>query len=314
MEKLTGKKLRNLVADYLLMTLGLVLYCASWECFMIPNGMSSGGVTGLCTVVQYATGGRLQVSFLYAVINVVLLLIAFAVMGARFGIKTIFCIALASLLFKLFSLFPQIHSIEGRFLYVPERFLIPALGGLLEGVGLGIIFRNGGSTGGSDILALMVNKFWPVSPGRFFLVTDCVIVLSMLLLPDKTFSDLVYGVIMILISAPVVDAVLIGGRSAVQMMVFSEQYEEIADYIIREMDRGVTAIQAVGWYTKQEKRVLLIVMRQKEVHQVTRTIQELDRKAFISVSPANNVYGEGFEQIKSGFKLNKKNTTLSDGK
>ena len=314
MEKLTGKKLRNLVADYLLMTLGLVLYCASWECFMIPNGMSSGGVTGLCTVVQYATGGRLQVSFLYAVINVVLLLIAFAVMGARFGIKTIFCIALASLLFKLFSLFPQIHSIEGRFLYVPERFLIPALGGLLEGVGLGIIFRNGGSTGGSDILALMVNKFWPVSPGRFFLVTDCVIVLSMLLLPDKTFSDLVYGVIMILISAPVVDAVLIGGRSAVQMMVFSEQYEEIADYIIREMDRGVTAIQAVGWYTKQEKRVLLIVMRQKEVHQVTRTIQELDRKAFISVSPANNVYGEGFEEIKSGFKLNKKNTTLSDGK
>ena len=160
----------------------------------------------------------------------------------------------------------------------------------------------------------MVNKFWPVSPGRFFLVTDCVIVLSMLLLPDKTFSDLVYGVIMILISAPVVDAVLIGGRSAVQMMVFSEQYEEIADYIIREMDRGVTAIQAVGWYTKQEKRVLLIVMRQKEVHQVTRTIQELDRKAFISVSPANNVYGEGFEEIKSGFKLNKKNTTLSDGK
>lgn len=306
MEKLSGKKLRNLIGDYLLMTLGLVFYCASWECFMIPNGMSSGGVTGLCTVIQYATGGRLQVSFLYAASNVVLLLLAFAVMGARFGIKTIYCIAMASLLFKLFSLFPQMHSIEGQFLYVPERFLIPALAGLLEGVGLGVIFRNGGSTGGSDILALMVNKFWPVSPGRFFLVTDCVIVLSMLLLPDKTFSDLVYGVIMILISAPVVDAVLIGGRKAVQMMVFSERYDQIADYIIHEMDRGVTAIQAIGWYTKQEKRVLMVVMRQKEVHQVTRTIQELDPSAFISVSPANNVYGEGFEAIKSGLNLNKK--------
>ena len=306
MKRLTGEKLRIVIGDYLLMTLGVILYCASWECFMIPNGMSSGGLTGLCTVIQYATGGRLEVSFLYAAVNVVLLLIAFLVMGARFGFKTIYCIALASVIFKLFSLFPQTHSLEGHFLYVPEKFLIPAIAGLLEGVGLGVIFRNGGSTGGSDILALMVNKFWPVSPGRFFLVTDCVIVLSMLLLPDKSFSDLVYGFIMILISAPVVDAVLIGGRSAVQMMVFSEKYEEIADYIIREMNRGVTAIQAIGWYTKQEKRVLLIVMRQKEVHQVTRTIKDLDGKAFISVSPANNVYGEGFEQIKSGIQLNKK--------
>ena len=306
MGKLTGAKLRTLIGDYLLMTLGVILYCASWECFMIPNGMSSGGLTGLCTVIQYATGGRLEVSFLYAAVNVVLLLVAFLVMGARFGFKTIYCIALASVIFKLFSLFPQTHSLEGHFLYVPEKFLIPAIAGLLEGVGLGVIFRNGGSTGGSDILALMVNKFWPVSPGRFFLMTDCVIVLSMLLLPDKSFSDLVYGFIMILISAPVVDAVLIGGRSAVQMMVFSEKYEEIADYIIREMNRGVTAIQAIGWYTKQEKRVLLVVMRQKEVHQVTRTIKDLDGTAFISVSPANNVYGEGFEQIKSGIQLNKK--------
>ena len=306
MKRLTGEKLRILIGDYLLMTLGVILYCASWECFMIPNGMSSGGLTGLCTVIQYATGGRLEVSFLYAAVNVVLLLIAFLVMGARFGFKTIYCIALASVIFKLFSLFPQTHSLEGHFLYVPEKFLIPAIAGLLEGVGLGVIFRNGGSTGGSDILALMVNKFWPVSPGRFFLATDCVIVLSMLLLPDKSFSDLVYGFIMILISAPVVDAVLIGGRSAVQMMVFSEKYEEIADYIIREMNRGVTAIQAIGWYTKQEKRVLLIVMRQKEVHQVTRTIKDLDGTAFISVSPANNVYGEGFERIKSGIQLNKK--------
>ncbi len=306
MKRLTGEKLRILIGDYLLMTLGVILYCASWECFMIPNGMSSGGLTGLCTVIQYATGGRLEVSFLYAAVNVVLLLVAFLVMGARFGFKTIYCIALASVIFKLFSLFPQTHSLEGHFLYVPEKFLIPAIAGLLEGVGLGVIFRNGGSTGGSDILALMVNKFWPVSPGRFFLVTDCVIVLSMLLLPDKSFSDLVYGFIMILISAPVVDAVLIGGRSAVQMMVFSEKYEEIADYIIREMNRGVTAIQAIGWYTKQEKRVLLVVMRQKEVHQVTRTIKDLDGTAFISVSPANNVYGEGFEQIKSGIQLNKK--------
>ena len=131
MGKLTGEKLRTLIGDYLLMTLGVILYCASWECFMIPNGMSSGGLTGLCTVIQYATGGRLEVSFLYAVANVFLLLIAFLVMGARFGFKTIYCIALASVIFKLFSLFPQAHSLEGHFLYVPERILIPAIAAAL---------------------------------------------------------------------------------------------------------------------------------------------------------------------------------------
>ena len=137
-------------------------------------------------------------------------------------------------------------------------------------------------------------------------------VLSLLLLPDKTFSDLIYGIIMILISAPVVDAVLIGGRSAVQVMVFSDRYDEIADYIIHDLERGVTAIEAVGWYTQQERKVLLIVMRQKEIHDVTRRIKEIDRHAFISISPANNVYGEGFEEIKTGLDLSHKKEPQKD--
>ncbi len=305
--KLNRENLLATLGDYVMMTLGVILYCASWELFMIPNDMSSGGLTGLCTVIQYATGGRLKVSFLYAAFNVILLLIAFAVMGARFGFKTIYCIGMATVFFQVMSLIPEAHSVEGRFLYVPEKIMIPAISGLLEGVGLGVIFRHGGSTGGSDILALMVNKFWPISPGRFFLLTDFVIVMSMLLLPDRSFADLIYGFIMVLISAPVVDAVLIGGRSVVQVMVFSNQYEEIADYIIHDLERGVTAIQAMGWYTQQEKKVLLIVMRQKEVHEVTRKIKELDKTAFISITPASNVYGEGFEEIKTGLNLSKKN-------
>ena len=304
---LTGKKVLTAVGDYVMMTLGVVLYCASWEFFMIPNGLSSGGLTGLCTVIQYATGGRLEVSLLYAVINVFLLIAAFAVIGARFGFKTIYCILLASLMFKLLAMFPQLHSVEGRFFYVPEKFLIPVIGGLIEGIGLGIILRHGGSSGGSDIVALMVNKFWPVSPGRFFLVSDIIIVLSLLLLPDRTFSDLVYGFLMIIVSAPMVDAVLIGGRSVVQVMVFSDKYQEIADYIIHEMERGVTAIEATGWYTQQERKVLLIITRQKEISQLTRMVKEKDRRAFVSISPASNVYGEGFEEMKTGLTLNKKN-------
>ena len=301
------KQLRTTVQEYLLITLGSLLFCAAWCFFMIPNGMSSGGLTGLCTVIQYATGGLLQVSYTYAAINALLLVAAFFVMGGRFGAKTIYCIALVSVLYEVLPLFPQAFSLEGRFLYVPERFMIPLIGGLLEGLGLGIIFRNGGSSGGSDILALMVNKYWPVSPGRFFLFTDCIIVFSLLLLPGRTFSDLIYGFLMIGVSAPVVDAVLIGGRSAVQVMVFSDKYAEIADYIIKEMERGVTAIEATGWYTQQEKKVLLIVTRQKEIHALTKMVKRLDDKAFVSISPASNVYGEGFEEMKVGLPTHKKN-------
>lgn len=297
----------KILKEYLVMTLGVLIFSAAWGCFMIPNGMSSGGLTGLCTVLQYATRGLVKVGVSYGVLNVILLAIAFLVMGARFGIKTIYCIALSSVALGAFPYFEALHSVPGNFLYVPERFLIPVLSGVMEGVGLGLLFRQGGSSGGSDILAMIINKYWPVSPGRFFLVTDSIIVLSLMLLPEKTFSDLVYGFIMVVTSATIVDLTLMGGKSTIQVMVFSEKYGDIADYIIEKLNRGVTALNAVGWFTKNDKKVLLIIMQQKQLYEVTSVIKELDCNAFISVTPANSVYGEGFEEIKSGIKIKRKN-------
>ena len=241
-----SKALRK-VWEYMALVLGVFFYCAAWGCFMIPNDLSGGGLTGICTVIQYATDGAIPVSVSYAAINVVLLLIAFVVMGGKFGFKTIFCIALASVMFELFERVPQMHSVAGSFMFIPEKFLIPVIAGLSEGLGLGIIFRAGGSTGGSDIVALMINKFWPVSPGRFFLFSDILIIFSMLLLPGRAMADLIYGFLMVIASSMIIDAVVVGGRSVVQVMIFSERYAEIADYINREMNRGVTAIQAIGW-------------------------------------------------------------------
>ena len=296
----------KVIKEYFILTLGVFLFCGGWGCYMIPNDMSGGGLTGICTVIQFASGGVLPVSVTYGVINVLLLLLAFIIMGGRFGFKTIYCIVLASFVFQFFETFPELHSIEGSFLYLPERFLIPLLAGLTEGLGLGIIFREGGSTGGSDIIALIVNKYWPVSPGRFFLISDIAIVSSMLLLPGRGFSDLIYGFIMVVASSLTIDAVVVGGRSAVQVMIFSQHYEEIADYIIKKMNRGVTAIRTVGWYTQQDRRVLLVILRQKEVFEITKAVKEIDKTAFLSVSPASNVYGEGFEEIKTGIKKTKK--------
>lgn len=295
------------VGEYLILILGSLLFAIAWEGFVIPNNMSSGGMMGLFTVIQYATKGAVDASLLYMIVNVALLAVAFVILGLKFGIRTIFCIILTSVFMPMVAQIPWLHSVPGNFLALPDPILVPVIGGLLEGVALGLVFRYNGSTGGSDILAMFINKYWPVSLGKFFIITDSIIITSILLLPDKQFGDMVYGYIMMLISALVLDWVSTGAKSTVQLLVFSSQYEKIADHITRDLDRGVTVLKAMGWYTKSDKNVLLILVRKKELFDLTKSIKEVDPKAFMSVSNASGVYGEGFEEIKVGFKKRKSN-------
>ena len=295
------------VGEYLILILGSLLFAIAWEGFVIPNNMSSGGMMGLFTVIQYATKGAVDASLLYMIVNVALLAVAFVILGLKFGIRTIFCIILTSVFMPMVAQIPWLHSVPGNFLALPDPILVPVIGGLLEGVALGLVFRYNGSTGGSDILAMFINKYWPVSLGKFFIITDSVIITSILLLPGKQFGDMVYGYIMMLISALVLDWVSTGAKSTVQLLVFSSQYEKIADHITRDLDRGVTVLKAMGWYTKSDKNVLLILVRKKELFDLTKSIKEVDPKAFMSVSNASGVYGEGFEEIKVGFKKKKSN-------
>ncbi len=152
---------------------------------------------------------------------------------------------------------------------------------------------------------MIVNKYWPVSPGKFYLVSDMVIIAMILLLPGKTFSDMIYGYIMMIISSFLVDFVVIGAKSSVQVLIFSDKSQEIADKLI-SLDKGVTALKAVGCYKKQDKDVLITVVRRKGLHDVTVAVKQIDPKAFVSVSAANSVYGEGFEEIKAGLVRTKK--------
>lgn len=298
------------VWEYLAMTAGCLLFCLAWECFIIPNNFTSGGLTGLCTIIQYATDGAVPVAYSYGIINVFLLVIALIVFGARFGIKTLYCIALTTLLFEVLPQFDFLHSVEGNFLYIPEKLVLPVVGGLMEGVGLAIIFIYGGSTGGSDIIAFVVNKYWPVSIGRMYIYMDLVIIAALLLLPGKVFADVIYGFIMMIVSATTLDAVMLGRQSTVQLLIFSDKYQEIADYINKRMDRGVTALQATGWFTKQDKQVLLVLLRKRELPEISKVIKSLDHKAFMSVTSAKGVYGEGFEEIKVG--INRKSKEKKD--
>jgi Uncharacterized conserved protein len=294
------------VWEYITLTLACFIFAMAWECFMIPNGMSAGGLMGLSTIIQFATGGAVPAQYTYFGINAVLIIIAVMAMGIGFGFKTIWCIVMSSVAMQIVAGLPVLHAIPGSFFYMEERLLIPVVAGVFESVGLGLVLRYGGSTGGTDIIALMINKYWPVSLGTVFLLSDVVICALLLCLPEKNFSDMCYGLTEVVIFSLVIDIVVGGKRSSYQLLVFSEHYEKIADHIIHNMDRGVTVLKAQGWYTKSDKNVLLILINQRQLSGLSQVIKEIDPRAFMTISPTHNVYGEGFEEIKSGVHLKKK--------
>lgn len=293
------KKILSVIWDYFLMTLGGLIFCLAWTSFIIPNGLSSGGLTGLCTIIQFATG--IPIGWSYPVINVVLLILAFFALGKGFGFKTIYMIAMTSLFFEVLPKFPQLVVM------MDEKLLVALVGAAMESVGLGLVLMRGGSAGGTDIIAMIVNKYWPVSPGRVYLVTDVFIIACLLIVPDKGLVDMIYAYVIMLGFSFGVDFVLLGNKSSVQILVFSSKYQEIADHIIHDIHRGVTALQSVGWYTQKESKVLLILVRKYQMNEVVNEIKRIDRKAFISVSTAMSVYGEGFEEVKTGIKIKKNN-------
>jgi uncharacterized membrane-anchored protein YitT (DUF2179 family) len=230
---------------------------------------------------------------------VLLLILGFLSLGKGFGFKTIYVIGLTSILFEILPQFPNLMVL------MDEKLLVCLVGASLEAIGLGLIMLRGGSSGGTDILALMINKYWPVSPGKVYLYSDMLIISLLLLVPEKGLVDLIYAFVVMLGFSFGVDFVLLGNKSSVQILVFSSKYEEIADHIIHQVHRGVTAIQSVGWYSQQESKVLLIISRKHQMNEVVNEIKNIDRKAFISVSTAMSVFGEGFEEVKTGINIKK---------
>lgn len=292
--------------DYFLMTVGSVIFCMAWTSFVIPNGVSSGGLTGLCTIIQYGTG--IPIGWTYPILNVILLLLGFLALGKGFGVKTIYVIALTSLLFDILPQFPQLEVM------MDEKLLVALVGGAMEAIGIGMVLQRGGSTGGTDIIAMLINKYWPVSPGKVYLYTDVFIISSVLLVPEKGLVDMIYAYVMMLGFSFGVDYVLLGNKSSIQILVFSEKYKEIADHIINNLQRGVTAIQSVGWYSQKESKVLLVIARKNQMNEIVNEVKEIDKKAFISVSTTMSVYGEGFEEVKTGLKIKKNNKIQGEAK
>lgn len=286
--------------DYFLMTVGSLIFCMAWTSFLIPNGLASGGMTGLCTIIQYGTG--IPIGLTYPTLNILLLVMGFLSLGKGFGFKTIYVLAITSILFEVLPMFPSLEVTD-----FPDKLLVAIVGAAMESVGIGLVMLRGGSTGGTDIIAMMINKYWPVSVGKVYLFTDVFIITLLLVVPDKGIVDMIYAYVVMLGFSFGIDFVLLGNKSSVQILVFSSQYEQIADHIINNVGRGVTALQSMGWYSQAESKVLLIISRKNQLNEVIHEIKSIDRKAFISVSSAHSVYGEGFEEVKTGLVLKKKN-------
>ena len=297
------KKVLTGIFDYIVISIGVVLFVMAWQSFLLPNHMIDGGLTGASALLAMVTG--ISVDIWYFGINVLLLVLAWFILGQGFGIKTIYAILLSTALFRILGdeSMRCLWSVEGEVLYVGDGILVPIIGGLLEAVGLALIIMRGGSTGGTDILALIVNKFWPISIGRFYLFADFIVITLLIFVPGHCFTDVVYGYITMGVCAYVLDLIMLGKDSTVQILIFSDRLKDIGDYINRDMGRGVTALKAIGWYTQEDRQVLLVMLRKTEMPELVKVVKELDPKAFVT---ANNVFGEGFDEMKTGISRKKK--------
>jgi len=304
-----NEKIRKVLVgifDYLVITIGVVLFVVAWTSFLLPNNMIDGGLTGASALLGMVTG--ISVDVWYFGINILLLVLAWFILGKAFGVKTVYAIVLSSALFRFLGdeSMRCLWSVEGELFYVGDGLLVPIIGGLLEAVGLSLIIIRGGSTGGTDILALIVNKFWPITIGRFYLMADFVVITLLMFVPGHNFTNVVYGYVTMGVCAYVLDLIMLGKESSVQVLIFSEKIKEIADYITRDMQRGVTALKAIGWYTQEDRQVLMVMLRKNEFPELVKVVKDIDHKAFVTVIPANNVYGEGFDEMKTGLKRKKK--------
>lgn len=283
-----GLKIWRSAKDYIFITLGTAIYAFGFAAFILPHDIVIGGVAGLSTIIYFTLGVPIAVSN-YG-INLLLLAIAYRIVGKQFVIGTIFGATMISLMMGI-----AIPLCKGIFSLDP--FLSCVIGGILAGTGIGIAFVHNGSTGGTDIVAAMVAKKTNVTIGRTMIYVDMCIISSSFVLFHQI-DTVVYGFIVLFMSSYMADLMINSNRQAVQFTIFSQNWREIATAINNEAHRGCTVLTGMGWYSKQEVKVLLVMCRKIESINIFRIIKAIDKDAFITQANVNGVYGQGFDQMK----------------
>ena len=300
---MNGKLILREVEDYVFITLGLILYAFGFTFFLMPYEIVTGGVAGIAAIVEYATAFPNQ--YTYLLINVALLFMALKILGFKFLIKTIYAIGvLTFLLWLMKELVPRDETgAMVKILGEGQDFMSLIIGCTMTGSALGIVFLNNGSTGGTDIIAASVNKFYNMSLGSVLLFIDFIVISSCMFIPqfgttlERTYM-VVFGLCTMVIENFMLDYIYSRQRSSVQFLIFTEKWQEIANAIGTQLDHGVTILDAHGWYTGQERKVLCILAKKNESLTIFRLIKMIDPRAFVSQSAVIGVFGEGFDEMK----------------
>ncbi len=290
-----NKNLLKEIKPYVIITFGMLIYSFAATGFLVPHKIVGGGATGISTVLFYLFG--IPVGVGYALVNVILLAIAMKVLGPKFGIKTIFAIAVGSIFLGVMQ---PLMPVDG--ILPDEKFMSTIIAAMLTGLGIGIAISVGGSTGGTDIIAMLVTKYHNVSPGKILMFSDfCVIAMTLLIydhIDREAVGGLIYGYVMMGIVSFTVDYVLTGKTQSAQLFIFTDKYDEVACELTNQVHRGVTLIDAKGWYSGQDKKIILIVARKYEASDVLRIAKQIDPDVFMTMAPVMGVFGKGFDEVK----------------
>lgn len=283
---------KQMFKDYFFIICGIALYAIGYDAFILPEQLVQGGVAGISSLMFYSM--QIPPAITIWVLNIILLLIAFKALTKLFVVRTLIGVSLLSLFIGLFQPvfadFPLITAGEDKFMHV-------LIGAMLGGAGLALVFTHNGSTGGTDIIVALINKYSNMSMGRAMQLVDiCIIASSYLLF--HSFEVIVYGVVFTLIASITMDYVLNGNRQTVQFMIISKRHEIIADAINLQMNRGVTILKGMGWYSKQDVEVVMVLCRKYESQYVFNLIKSIDPNAMVSQQFCHGVFGEGFDKIK----------------
>ncbi len=322
------------IKEYLLMTFGMFCYAFGWQMCVLPAGGMGGGAAGLATLINAVLssvfpGSEVIANFvtignLIFVINCILLILGVMIVGWKFGIKTLYCILMMSVMFNLVSMMPADTMVKMVMGVDSWRILLVAMGAASCGVGIAVSFMQGGSTGGTDIVAMIINKFRTVSYGKVLLMTDCGILIgslflttavnmvpsdysaasgqlieavSILPLSPDAFARMIYGFMMIAVIGYTVDFVQSGNQQSNQIMIFCKDYEAMAEMIKVKANRGATLIDAMGSYSKTPSKAVMVVCRKRDTSTILKFVREEDPSAFITVGSVMGVYGQGFDAL-----------------
>lgn len=285
------------IKEYIIILFCTIPYAIAVNWILVPHEIVGGGLTGLCEILYFATNKFIPIWLSSFVFNLGLLIAAFFTVGWRYCIRTLWGVFWFTFWMKVLPI-PEIPVIT-------DPFMAVILGGLFMGSFLGIVFLNNGSTGGVDIVAMIVNKFKHLPMGRVLMTCDIVVILCAYFLPEinelpfgRALEKILFGLCFTFMASTAVDWVINRTRQSVQFFIFSEKYEEIAEAIMTQVPRGVTFLDAQGGYSKEPTKVVTTIARQHESATIFRLVNAIDPNAFVSQSQVRGVFGQGFESIR----------------